>query len=1788
MIRKGISGLVLLLFFLGAPGFPQFTPSSETANFISNFKGSILSFSKDELAVSIVNGNPEDAPLSENIKHYAEFLIIVPDHKAFSLVPGSPKTLIYMENHRSDTPPADSEVPPFEEWVAYKDLGIFRSWKLAQLKVMVAKPVSSEDKTVLRLDRLDFRVKFSESGALDSPDSFPLDALANNLFKTMVLNPDCESLYRLRDVPDMAEYEPYIRFVDRVNDSLSSGPVVKLIVYQGGLYGISGQDLQNAGVPLEMLSPNHMVLYHANEQIPLFFQRANRSIFDPGDKLYFYVPPFEGRDYLSYWLLVEKDIESNPPRRIPTEPFTGNQSSAEGMHDIFNANSTVRFYRKVHYNHKLPSPLINGNWYWDEVKRDSFGYYTVDINCVEEKSSEFKFTLHLTGVDAPKTNYCEIFWNQNKIGDCEWEGLKNHTFQTTLPASLLKEGENELVLYAPPRATKKQSASFYLIGFEINYDLKLANDYGPLVFKLKSTPETRASNIWFSQPGSNPLFLMNVTDSANPQILDVMQMINRDKPGYNFVARVNLKPESAFVLGSRGKALSVGKIIPVQSLDLLDKDKNQGGYVIVSHNRFLNALKPFVEFHEKKGNQPVVIDVDKIYDCFNFGDKDHEALKRFFRHRYYFSGGPSLQYGLLVGETSDFIGPPYDIPSDVQEDLVPLYQRGTPITNIVHSDTPYAYVCGDDIIPDFGLGRFPVNTTEELQNLIRKVQNYDTNPPAGEWRNKHVFLTDDEPEFASIAETVMEKFPPYARVFRIFQQNYSYSDLIMLWQRKTSVQARKILLDHIDNGILTLNYFGHGGPNLWSSERIFHISDIQGFTNKDKLFFLTASTCDSSWQDYPEPPVKRSLGELMVLYPEGGAIAVYGPTTGATPSDHQLLMQNFYQAIFDKGVRNFSEAIIYSKIMFFSSRVNSRLLDQFILLGDPAGSLNILEPHSTLSADPQYIDILKGGKVLIKGTTSIQPFWGLARVAVQSPDSKLPSVLMKTHVFNGNFQLEYDLPPQSQAGAYCVSVYSDNPYVKTQELGKAYFEAVDPALELSLEFDIPDSGQIVENSKVNVKPRIRNLSPISLDNIQIRLKQGAIVQPILERAISLQPNQEVGFDMAWLAETGVHEMIWEAQIPADSEKRIFREHKFIPVVSSKEFSKVAVDPNEVQVKADPLVNGIKPEFIIPVYNIGSQPFYELRLGVYASDKPVGKPKFIKYLKSGQRAEVVFASEGDFPATMIPFQIKLDAFNQRTQVFDELFSVNKIINIKLNADLVILPDSVNFESEHFRTGETVFINAIVKNQGDVPADNFQVQAFRDKPWDASKILKPFFPGDSQKFNALQPGEEQKVRLRWDFAQQAETLTVFVVANSNRTVREQDFSNNAAQASLQINSHTNLKIDPGKVQFSRHLIKKGDVIDVSFVVENDSDLHAAGFDVSIEQWGINLEPIPCCEPIRVSGLDPHSTILLSAKWHVQPPMNRFRIIVNSTYLIQENLRSDNQVEFSFDNLETLRNLKQIGEVDAYSFKERFISGTPAELEINPLREVYSTDFQESKGYRFDVASQYVVFGAPVATNESDEDRDNQWAMKKIWLASSPFENAPPISLSFPLPPEIKTTMCDVYIYVHTNKDLSGFPASKLRIKLEREVSFKTHDFSTENLPYTTVRYYLGRYDLADRFLDVTIDDVDERYWSVVNHFEVVPLYSRYQSEIIEIPKNVAGASFALTFDADIPQYTRLDCSYRQGFQGSTNDMQWGEWKPIDLNDPEGFHSLESPYIQWQTEFYCWMEKKPILKDARIRFK
>ena len=51
--------------------------------------------------------------------------------------------------------------------------------------------------------------------------------------------------------------------------------------------------------------------------------------------------------------------------------------------------------------------------------------------------------------------------------------------------------------------------------------------------------------------------------------------------------------------------------------------------------------------------------------------------------------------------------------------------------------------CSNNDLMDIGIGRFPVQTISEANNMVDKVKNYNGKMALGDWRNKVTFIADD-------------------------------------------------------------------------------------------------------------------------------------------------------------------------------------------------------------------------------------------------------------------------------------------------------------------------------------------------------------------------------------------------------------------------------------------------------------------------------------------------------------------------------------------------------------------------------------------------------------------------------------------------------------------------------------------------------------------------------------------------------------------------------------------------------------------------------------------------------------------------------------------------------------------------------------------------------------------------------------------------------------------------------------------------------------------------------------
>jgi hypothetical protein len=336
--------------------------------------------------------------------------------------------------------------------------------------------------------------------------------------------------------------------------------------------------------------------------------------------------------------------------------------------------------------------------------------------------------------------------------------------------------------------------------------------------------------------------------------------------------------------------------------------------VIVGNALFLSALTPLQTLRQSQGLRVALVDVQDLYDEFNYGAKSPYALKNFL-----LSAEANWQskprFMLLVGDAS------YDPRGYLAGDLdfVP--------TKLV--DTAYLQTASDDWYADFqgnglpqlAVGRLPVQTLAEAQAAVSRIVAYEGSRGAG-WRNQVVLVAgqnDNDNNFESQTGTVKAALPGYLPVTTIDQGSSS--------------NANGDLVNALQAGAGLVNYIGHGSVGIWAGG-LLNSTQAASLTNSPYLPFFVSMTCLNGY--FIDSVNEPSLARELIMAPAGGAIAVWASSglsgsASETPLDVALIKALYSTAV----STTIGEAAAAAK----KAVTDLDIRQTWVLLGDPATRL---------------------------------------------------------------------------------------------------------------------------------------------------------------------------------------------------------------------------------------------------------------------------------------------------------------------------------------------------------------------------------------------------------------------------------------------------------------------------------------------------------------------------------------------------------------------------------------------------------------------------------------------------------------------------------------------------------------------------------------------------------------------------------------------------------------------------------------------------------------------------------
>lgn len=352
---------------------------------------------------------------------------------------------------------------------------------------------------------------------------------------------------------------------------------------------------------------------------------------------------------------------------------------------------------------------------------------------------------------------------------------------------------------------------------------------------------------------------------------------------------------------------------------------NDVDMVILSSPLFLNAAEDLAQIHSEEGLEIKVVTPRQVYNEFSSGNPDVTAIKMMMKMLYDRADGNSElkpKYLQIVGD-----GTFMNKLSSENSSYVLTYQSGNSISPTASyvSDDYYAFLddttseaLGDNM--DIGVGRIPCEDLEQANAYVNKVRRYLSEntsadggayclgdaaaSPYGAWRNVICFVSDDKDGNAGPTETVhMFNSDELAQTIYDNHNDYDVVKLYMDAFQQVSTpggerypDGAEAINQRVQNGALILNYIGHGGERGFAHERILNIPTIQSWTNINRLPVFMTATCELARFDNPE---FRSAGELIVMNPNGGAIAMLTTTRIVFSGSNQQLNRAFFDIALD-------------------------------------------------------------------------------------------------------------------------------------------------------------------------------------------------------------------------------------------------------------------------------------------------------------------------------------------------------------------------------------------------------------------------------------------------------------------------------------------------------------------------------------------------------------------------------------------------------------------------------------------------------------------------------------------------------------------------------------------------------------------------------------------------------------------------------------------------------------------------------------------------------------------------
>ena len=819
----------------------------------------------------------------------------------------------------------------------------------------------------------------------------------------------------------------------------------KIPVVEDGIYRLSTEVMEAAGVPLSQIQSSRLQLFHLGEEQALY--TSNNGVLTDGDYIEFYGE--KNRSEVDQYLFESIDSSMlNPWYSLVTDTavyyLTWNEDGTSGLR-----------YEMI--NNDLTNLPQKEEWYWG--KSESF--YTNDLRKIYTKISGASVYYSRYGGEGFASDYAEQYdlnlatpgfydlgpesslnlrfvsnanddghnlevrWNDGLIATETYFGAQIRSYNIDLNTSSLSNS-NSLQIRG-----LNNNDSYAVGGAFIRYPRAFNADGATfLPIELPASNGDRYLEIDAVGVGTQACFLYDRTNRLR------LESVNEDGVWKaKFPSANGERHLIAFT--------DIQTIGSIQSVEFVDLTASEGEYLILTSEKLRDNGQgtDYVQQYADYRNTAIggaynvkIVNVETLYDQYAYGVERHPIAIRNFVHLAQ-KEWQNLKYCFLIGKGQEYnaIRSQADLEAAISEGFFHLPSYGWPASDNLMMALP------GEVVPSLAVGRIAVINGDEVGIYLDKVESMEANfnnPQTIEdraWMKNILHLGGGSS--ASEQSTIKAYLENMAAEIR----RNKYGGNIKAFYKTSADPIQTSLTDQIFNtineGTSIITFFGHSSPGTFD----FNIDNPDNYINAGKYPLMLSLGCYSGnvFVD------GRSIGERFTFYEDKATVA-FGASRGlGFISSLGNFARTYYAHL---GGAFYGEGIGDALLATLDEHKNNpfigtaTLVEQFTLHADPAirlypatGPDYVLDPASVsflpevVTADQDSFTIQLD--VVNLGINDIDTL--ALSLTRQFPDGVIKPILKDTvNLYQHRHSFSYQLPTEGRKSVgqnlFMAEVDTDN------------------------------------------------------------------------------------------------------------------------------------------------------------------------------------------------------------------------------------------------------------------------------------------------------------------------------------------------------------------------------------------------------------------------------------------------------------------------------------------------------------------------------------------------------------------------------------------------------------------------------------------------------------------------------------------------------------------------------------------------------------------------------------------